>query len=905
MNNPRSKAAGPLGLSLILVAVLLLLFWRSLMPGYVHFSNDNPLGQHVAAWLQLPDAIVGMWEDLNYVGTSGGAFPLDVTVLLHWLMGPVGYAKFYPVAALFILGLGAWYCFRQLKLSQPAAVLGALAAMLNSCFFASACWGVAAQQIGIGLDYVAVGLVLADTGRTSVWVRGARWALAGMCIGINIMEAADIGAYFSIFAGLFIFFRAWAEESGSRLARAGRGVLQVAIVAVFAGFIASQYIVTLVTTEIQGVAGQQADQAASSESKAQHWDWASQWSLPKAETLSLAVPGLFGYKMDTPNNLPEFESLYQGGNYWGGVGRSPELDRYFDSGGQGQPPPAGGMMRFTGGQNYAGLLVLLVAAWAIVQSLRRPELSPFSLVQRKSIGFWAAVLPVALVFSWGRFDPLGIYQHTLFQLPYFSSIRNPTKFLIIFSWAITFLFAFGMDDLSRRFLNPSGRPATLGAWWARATAFERKWTYAILILFGVSVIGWLVYASEQSALVGYLQQRGFEDLTQAGQIADFSIAQAGLFALLVAVTGGLLILVIAGVFSGDRARTGIWLLGLLLVLDLGRADLPYINHWNYEDKYEVGHLNPVVDFLSKNTVENRVKLLPFPPGQGMELFNQVYNIEWVQQLFPYYNIQSLDIVQQPRVATDIANFGAAFEPRSQEQYYLVARHWALTSTRYFVGATTTSLGGNNVDTLSFLNGALDPVQKRFQVRQRFDVVPKPGVLQPQQYSDLTIQLSDAGKYALYEFTGALPRAKLYANWTVQTNDTAALQAIAAPDFAPAQQVVLSGAAPAPVAGAVAGTVEYTSYRPKHIILATSGTAPGVLLLNDKYDPHWQVTIDGQPAPLLRANYIMRGVYVPAGRHTVKFDFAMPHLPLDITATAVLIGLGLVGFLCVAGRRADP
>ena len=51
----------------------------------------------------------------------------------------------------------------------------------------------------------------------------------------------------------------------------------------------------------------------------------------------------------------------------------------------------------------------------------------------------------------------------------------------------------------------------------------------------------------------------------------------------------------------------------------------------------------------------------------------------------------------------------------------------------------------------------------------------------------------------------------------------------------------------------AGTVEFASYSPKQIELSVKAAAPSVLLLNDKYDPDWKVSVNGQPAKLLRCN----------------------------------------------------
>jgi hypothetical protein len=902
--------------AIALIAVVLgVLFWRSFLPDYVFFSNDGPLGVQNAAWLHMPGAMIGMWVDLNYLGSSGGAYTPGITAMLHYLLPPIGFAKFYPLMALFVLGLGAWTFFQQLKLSPLACLLGALAATLNSTFFSAAAWGVASQEIAAGMIFFALALIVGSHAEMPRSIRWTRLILAGLCVGVNVMEAADIGALYSVLAALFVFFHALAEGEGELLQKAFRGAGRVFVVAAFAGFIAFQAVLSLVG--FVGVTTQgTSDTKQDFDSQIARWDWATQFSLPKSETFGLLVPGLFGYKMDTPKDMqPSLQDAYLNGVYWGGMGRTPALDRYFDGGSQGERPSGPGVsMRFTGGGNYSGILVLLVAGWAIAQSLRGQN-SIFAENQKRMIWFWAVVMLFCLLFSWGRFAPL--FYGILYKLPYFSSIRNPAKFLNFFAFALVIVFAYGVHALNRRYLDITAmKPAGLGTqiknWWAKASSFDRKWTFASVGILVACVLGWLIYIAQKPALIQYIQKIGFPgtDPAQpdsAAAIAEFSIGQAAWFLVLLAIAIGLLLLVITGYFNGPRAKIGALLLGGLLLFDLGRANLPWLVDWDYKQKYEIGSLNPIVEFLRNKPYEQRIATLPFEPSDPQKqlrgydyLFGGpfgLYNIEWMQQQFPYYNIQSLDIVQMPRTPADIKAFKEALAPYDQAHYPLIAREWMLTSTRYLLGA---------VAFLGSLNQELDPGQQRFRIVQRFDVVPKPGILHPRRLEEMTAVPNNDGDLALFEFTGALPRAKVYSSWQVKTNDQTILKTLADLNFDPARTVLISAPAkelPTAATNENSGSVEYQSYQTKHIVLSARTTSPSVLLLNDKFDPQWTVTVDGNPAELLRANFIMRGVYLPtAGEHTVDFRFSLPHRPLYVTLAAMALGIGLCGFLAFASLK---
>ncbi len=851
---------------LLLAGVLLLLMPDSFLPGQILFSNDGPLGRLVSQCHRMPDAFNGVWQDLNLIGfREGGAMP-NITSGLRLLLGPVAFSKFYVPLALLLLGLGAFCFFQQLRLSRLACFLGGLAAMLNSCFFSTACWGLGSLAITVAMMFFALA-GLADLSSPLRWVRVM---LAGFAVGMGILEGSDIGAIFSVFVAAFGLYQA-AIQTGPSLNNLAYGVARVGLVALFAAFLAAQALVVLVQTQVEAVSGMRQDVQA----KANHWDWATKWSLPKREALGVFVPGLFGFRMDSND----------GGAYWGAAGRDLEWDKYLASGKQGPPPD--GFIRYSGGGAYAGDLVVLIALWAVFQSFRRKN-SAFAPPHRRWLWFWLALTSASLLFAFGRYAP---FYRLLYALPYFSTIRNPAKFLHVFSFGLVVIFAYGVDGLARLCLRPARAgearpPGSLKLWWSRAGQFERSWTYAMLAAVGLSMVGWWIYSSWGEHLQAYLETVNFQP-EMAQLIAAFSLRQVGWFIAFLVASVGLLILLLSGRMGGTRARTGGILLGCLLVLDLGRANLPWIKYWNVRDKYAS---NPVVDLLRANPHAGRVSLFPSHMPAEFTAMQQVYRIEWLQHLFPYYNVESLDISQMPRTPRDITAFEAAMRvaPSGTDAYKL-GRRWELTNTRYLISPLAV---------LDTMNGRLDPVQKRFQVVTRFQLVPKPGVDVPRTEQDVTATLSSDGPFALIEFKGALPRVSLYTQWQLSTNDQQTLTRLADPSFNLHQTVLVSGGVPAASAPAQGvsqnGSVQALSYAPKDLVFNAQAVAPSVLLLNDRFDPSWNVFVDGRPQQVLRCNYFMRGVFLPPGTHKVEFRFQPPIGPLYVSLAAIALALVFTG-----------
>lgn len=68
------------------------------------------------------------------------------------------------------------------------------------------------------------------------------------------------------------------------------------------------------------------------------------------------------------------------------------------------------------------------------------------------------------------------------------------------------------------------------------------------------------------------------------------------------------------------------------------------------------------------------------------------------------------------------------------------------------------------------------------------------------------------------------------------------------------------------------TIRLTGYEPNQLVYETSSPKDGVVVFSEIYYPGWTATIDGKPTDIARADYILRAMNVPAGKHTIEMRF---------------------------------
>jgi hypothetical protein len=126
------------------------------------------------------------------------------------------------------------------------------------------------------------------------------------------------------------------------------------------------------------------------------------------------------------------------------------------------------------------------------------------------------------------------------------------------------------------------------------------------------------------------------------------------------------------------------------------------------------------------------------------------------------------------------------------------------------------------------------------------------------------------------------------------------------NFNPAQTVVLRDTFKSLVGNTTLGkdSTAYVrlapnGYGPRRLKFESNNSKDGLAVFSDIYYPlGWKATIDGKETPIMRANYILRAIKIPAGKHTI--DFSFDSAAYEKGKTLALAGSILLTLLICAG-----
>ena len=136
-------------------------------------------------------------------------------------------------------------------------------------------------------------------------------------------------------------------------------------------------------------------------------------------------------------------------------------------------------------------------------------------------------------------------------------------------------------------------------------------------------------------------------------------------------------------------------------------------------------------------------------------------------------------------------------------------------------------------------------------------------------------------------SNALPRVFVPKSVKAATSDGEELETLAAPEFNPADIALVETTVELPAL--CRGTARIENETPTHITISAHMETPGLVVLADNWDRGWRAYWNGKPVPILRANYAIRGVVVPAGNGTLEFIYK---------PASLILGLWLAGLAVI-------
>jgi len=109
-------------------------------------------------------------------------------------------------------------------------------------------------------------------------------------------------------------------------------------------------------------------------------------------------------------------------------------------------------------------------------------------------------------------------------------------------------------------------------------------------------------------------------------------------------------------------------------------------------------------------------------------------------------------------------------------------------------------------------------------------------------------------------------------------------------------VVLEGATPAADLGT--GSILASTRGSNYLRIEAISKGDGILIVNDAYWPGWRAKIDGREVPIWRADYLVRAVPWPSGKHVLE----MAYEPREIRIGLFVSMVGVLALIAIAIRE---
>ncbi|MGA1873505.1 MAG: hypothetical protein ACMUHY_07505 [Thermoplasmatota archaeon] len=527
---------------LLLFLTICVFFWKVVLnPDHIIYSPDSDTIEQYYPWRYVAGSSADngdlpFWNPYNYAGEpllanmQLGFFYLP-NILLFWLLPAHSVFGISVIIHLLIAGSSTYLLARRIGLGRNASFVSGTVLIFSGYFIGhiySGHYGQVCSASWIPLIFLVFDLTLK---KRSIW-----WgALTGLLVGNQFLAGHIQIVLFSAIMLVIsyihhLYFRRGMIRGITDFARTLPGPLLGGIVALAAASIQiiPTYLYTDQTTRSGGMS----------------YLWATDYSLPPWNVLTLLVPRIFGTPLD--------------GNYW-------HLWNYWEL------------------SIYIGIPTIVLILFSFRYRYNR--------YFRTFLGLGLFSFVMAL----GRFTPL--YWIFWKFVPGFDILRVPSRFVLLCIFSASIMAGFGFMSLERRMDRIRiGRIKRLSSWIMGISAGILVLVLLLLIFRG------LVSDLSENVIRDVIGDEGevSEKVSMIPSAFDTAVIDILTFILILAGTTGILIWRSS---RRDRPRYFGLVLTSYLILNLALYQIPFIDSMDPDEVYDI---EPYVEFLRSNAEGYRV-----------------------------------------------------------------------------------------------------------------------------------------------------------------------------------------------------------------------------------------------------------------------------------------------------------
>lgn len=567
-----------LGLLAFLVGILLILFWKSFLPGWTLASGDGDqlLIERVHTDT-LPWGYIARWDPISGLGNHNGMIPFVPGNLLAHLVSASKLSDAYYFFHLLLMGVFSFLLLRDITRHRAAALVGGIWMMLQPHVLSHILPGHIGHFMLLGWIPAVVWLLRLAV-RTENWTL---WGLTGVIFGISLNSGTvDVAFFWAILIaayGVFLIVQKQRQPVSpfKTYGRLIRNIVLAAVLAIMCGYQGILGVVGLDTRNHSTTS--ESTPVNPDQARLEKWYWATQWSVPVDELLDCAIPGFFGWGSSNQQNP-----------YRGRVGQT-----------EGFPQHRQGMPNLNDVSIYLGATILLACLLAFYLNRRNAEL-----------WFFAVAAVIACLFTFGKYAP---FYKLFYLLPKMDTMRNPIKWFYLTSFCVGIVGTLGIALVLKHWANPVKS--------LRITSLLLILFLPILIVLGFGMVFLKSVTADPNAL--YWQYPALRKLSEDSL-----------------VTGGFIWILAAAVFAwclwprkiGTPVR-GVFL-PAILIGGVMLGELIYVNHHYlpYKSSNITVNGGPLADYLNNQPRPFRIKVVGQEPifqyiRQTMALYYRWEHIE--------------------------------------------------------------------------------------------------------------------------------------------------------------------------------------------------------------------------------------------------------------------------------------